>query len=250
MDANAAEEEDHAARLERDSGNGVGWVSRLPCQVCVEGPGGRFVPLADWLGRQAGDFVEAWVRVVEYRPLPCRLFPFVLVPQGDHWGVSVRYACPSAAANKGRPLSKHEELPEFAALLAKREGLTPQPDGTLIRPPPLQSGQRIAWPELQCFVKPLLNLLRDRSDPLERRMRKCLAFATVCRQAKDIAQLEGDKLRELLAEQQEINRRLDLDKSETQVVEEREEETITGREHLNGRRRARREAQLSGSAVI
>ncbi|MBI1914326.1 MAG: YkgJ family cysteine cluster protein [Planctomycetes bacterium] len=135
----------------------------------------------------------------ETKPLPCRLFPFVLVPQGDHWGVGVRYACPSAAANKGRPLSKHdEELLEFAALLAKREGLTPQPDGTSVRPPRLRSGQRVAWPELQRFVKPLLNLLRDRSDPMERRMRKCLAFATVCRQAKNIAQLEGDKLRELL----------------------------------------------------
>ena len=32
------------------------------------------------------------------KPLPCRLFPFVLIPQGDHWSVSVRYACPSAAA--------------------------------------------------------------------------------------------------------------------------------------------------------
>jgi len=61
---------------------------------------------------------------------------------------------------------------------------------------------------------------------------------------------QEEKLRELVSKQQEMNSRLDLDKSETQVVEEREEETITGREHLNGRRRARREAQLTGSAVI
>jgi lysine-N-methylase len=135
----------------------------------------------------------------ETKPLACRLFPFVLVPQGDHWGVGVRYACPSAAANKGRPIEKHDDgLREFAALLAQREGMTPQPDGTMVRPPHLHSGLRVAWPELLRFVKPLLSLLRDRSDPIERRMRKCLAFANVCREAKDITQLEGDKLRELL----------------------------------------------------
>src|SRR5262249_28142361 len=43
----------------------------------------------------------------ETKPLPCRLFPFVLVPTGDHWSVGLRYACPSAAANKGRPLPEH-----------------------------------------------------------------------------------------------------------------------------------------------
>ncbi len=68
----------------------------------------------------------------------------------------------------------------------------------MVRPPPLQSGQRIAWPELQRFLKPLLTLLRDRSEPMERRMRKCLAFASICRQANNIPQLEGDPLRELL----------------------------------------------------
>src|SRR5262249_10900830 len=33
----------------------------------------------------------------EAKPLPCRLFPFVLVPTSDHWRVGMRFACPSAA---------------------------------------------------------------------------------------------------------------------------------------------------------
>jgi DDE family transposase len=83
-----------AARLGRDSENGVGWVSRLPCQVRVEGPDGRFVPLADWLGRQKGGSVEAWVRVVEYRPLRCRL---------------LCWRCPAAvAARRRRRLERAE----------------------------------------------------------------------------------------------------------------------------------------------
>ncbi len=135
----------------------------------------------------------------ETKPLPCRLFPFVLVPHGDHWAVGVRYACPSAAANKGRPLPKHDdELREFVAQLVRRENLTPEPDGSLIAPPRLHGRKRVDWPELQRFVKGLLSLLRDRSGPMERRMRKCLAFATLCRQAKDIHELKGDALRELL----------------------------------------------------
>src|SRR5262245_61572420 len=66
----------------------------------------------------------------EAKPLPCRLFPFILVPQGDRWGVGVRFACPSAARNKGRSLPEHDsELREFVELLIKREGLTPQQIG-------------------------------------------------------------------------------------------------------------------------
>src|SRR4051812_29064695 len=45
----------------------------------------------------------------EAKPLPCRLFPFVLVPVANHWRVGLRYACPSAAANKGRALPEHDD---------------------------------------------------------------------------------------------------------------------------------------------
>ena len=41
------------------------------------------------------------------KPLPCRLFPFLLVPAGDYWRVGVRFAWPSAAANKGRSVTEH-----------------------------------------------------------------------------------------------------------------------------------------------
>src|SRR5262249_14672366 len=78
------------------------------------------------------------------KPLPCRLFPFVLVPLGDRWAVGMRYACPSAAANLGRPISAHDrDLLEFGKLLAEREQLTPQPDGSLTPPPELVWGRRV-----------------------------------------------------------------------------------------------------------
>ena len=43
------------------------------------------------------------------KPFICRLFPFVLIPAGDHWRVGMRCTCPSAAANRGRPLADATE---------------------------------------------------------------------------------------------------------------------------------------------
>jgi lysine-N-methylase len=136
----------------------------------------------------------------ESKPLPCRMFPFVLVPQGDCWGVSIRFACPSAAANLGRPMTEHtRELAEFAEEIAIRAGLTPRPDGNLIRPPRLQGRQRVDWPETRQFLDALMTLLRNRRDRIERRFRKCLSLSAQSRQAPTIHELKGPALQELLS---------------------------------------------------
>src|SRR5262245_20383590 len=52
------------------------------------------------------------------KPLVCRAYPFMLVPAGDQWRVGLRYACPSAAANRGRALPEHDaDLARLAAEL-------------------------------------------------------------------------------------------------------------------------------------
>jgi lysine-N-methylase len=135
----------------------------------------------------------------ETKPLPCRLFPFILVPVYDHWRVGLRFACPSAAASKGRPLPEHDRaLEQFAAMLAEREGLQPKLDGALVPPPYLQPGERVPWPELLRFAQALLVLLRNPRDRVERRLRKCLALATLCRQTPRLGQLQGERLIEYL----------------------------------------------------
>lgn len=135
----------------------------------------------------------------ETKPLACRLFPFVLVPQGDRWGVSVRFACPSAAANLGRPIAEYNpELRDAAEQIAARAGLGGRPDGTLNPPPYLDRRRSAGWPELRQFVDALMGLLRDPRDRMERRLRKCLAFAAQCRQAPAIHELKGQPLGELL----------------------------------------------------
>lgn len=134
----------------------------------------------------------------EAKPLPCRLFPFVLVPAGDHWRVGLRYACPSAAADRGRALPEHgDALREFAAGLAVREKLQPQPDGSLTRPPKLDSGDRLDWPDVLRIVDALLKLLGNRKDAVERRLRKCLYLAGEMRKAK-LENIQGARLGELI----------------------------------------------------
>jgi lysine-N-methylase len=132
------------------------------------------------------------------KPLPCRLFPFLLVPAGDHWRIGVRFACPSAAANKGRSVSEHEPaLRRFALELARREGVDSQPGSVSVPPPPLQPGQRVDWSDVLRFVQALLTILRDRRDRMERRLRKCLALSNLCRQAR-FEDIQGNRLGEFL----------------------------------------------------
>lgn len=126
------------------------------------------------------------------KPLVCRVFPFVLVPAGDHWRVGVRYACPSAAANKGRPVPEHEsELTGYAAEIDRRSGEAPGP------PPPLRRGQYLEWADLLHFNQALLALVRDPSDRLERRLRKCLALVRLCHHAR-FEKVTGRRLIEFL----------------------------------------------------
>src|SRR5205823_6530613 len=56
------------------------------------------------------------------KPLACRLYPFILIPAGDQWRVGLRFACPSAAANRGQPL-REQRLEAYAAELEQQTGV-------------------------------------------------------------------------------------------------------------------------------
>src|SRR5262249_51476209 len=93
----------------------------------------------------------------ETKPLACRLFPFVLMPIADHWRVSVRFACPSAAASVGRSIAEHDtELTDLADRLAERENLQLRPDGALTQPPRLVGDQLLDWADVLGLVDRLL----------------------------------------------------------------------------------------------
>jgi lysine-N-methylase len=118
---------------------------------------------------------------LEGKPLACRVYPFMLVPAGTEWRVGLRFACPSAAADKGRPVNEH--LREVRAYTAALEERTPGAIEAL-SPPPLQRRQRVSWADLGKFANALAEIMGQRDDPIERRLRKCLALAALCQQAK------------------------------------------------------------------
>ena len=128
------------------------------------------------------------------KPFACRLFPFVLIPAGNHWRVGVRFSCPSAAANQGRPVADAEnDLVHLSRLLEQHVGRS----ADSAPPPLLRAGQQLSWPDVCRVVQVLVEIVQDRGDRLERRLRKCLAVARVCDQTQ-FDGLQGSRLSKYL----------------------------------------------------
>lgn len=127
------------------------------------------------------------------KPMACRVYPFVLVPGDGHWRVGLRYACPAAAADHGRPLTAHAaELREYAGLVEDDIG-KPQAGAA---PPELQPGQGVPWADLDRFTDHLLDVLAD-PRPLEFRLRLILAVAALSKGAS-FEKVGGKRLAEFL----------------------------------------------------
>jgi lysine-N-methylase len=127
------------------------------------------------------------------KPLACRLYPFVLLPAGDHWRVGLRYACPSAAAPGGRPASEHrKDLGEYAKLLEAERGKAGD-----LPPPPLGAGQNVPWPDLLRFAETLSAMMVPADQSVEYKLRGIMNFAAVCRRAR-FEKVQGARLAEFL----------------------------------------------------
>lgn len=114
------------------------------------------------------------------KPLACRIYPFLLVPAGDHWRIGLRFACPSAPANHGLPLAEHvAEAREYAAALEDAS-----PAAKSVPPPPLQRGQSVSWDDTLRMAMAVSKLLGNVDEPLERRWRKVLGLVAMLRTAK------------------------------------------------------------------
>jgi lysine-N-methylase len=128
------------------------------------------------------------------KPLACQVYPFTLTPAGDHWRVGMRFACPSAADNLGRPATAHAaDLKAYSRGLEEREGVRERSNA----PPALQVGQRVPWADLERLTDVLVAILDHNDRPLEFRLRQCLALSALCRQAK-FETVTGPRLSEFL----------------------------------------------------
>lgn len=127
------------------------------------------------------------------KPLACRLYPFMLIPAGDHWRVGLRYACPSAIADTGRPLAEHlGDLKEYARIHESDVGKPTEGEP----PPLLQAGQSTTWPDLFRFIKAISDLLAG-DAPIERKLRTVLAFIALMRKSR-FEKVAGARLSEFL----------------------------------------------------
>jgi Fe-S-cluster containining protein len=115
------------------------------------------------------------------KPLACRIYPYSLVPAGDHWKLGLRFACPSAVADTGRPLADHlPEAREFAAALeadATTAAIT-------VPPPPLQKGQPVTWGDFFRITTAVSKMLAEEEETMERRWRKVFYVVDLLRKAK------------------------------------------------------------------
>ncbi len=118
----------------------------------------------------------------DVKPFVCRLFPFVLIPAGNHWRVGMRFSCPSAAANSGSPVSDAEkDLVQLSRSLERHVGRS----ADSAPPPMLRAGQQLSWPDVCRIVDVLVEIVQDRGDRLERRLPQMpLAVARVCGQTQ------------------------------------------------------------------
>ncbi len=85
----------------------------------------------------------------EAKPLACRLYPLVLHPAGKKVVVGLRFSCPSAVENRGRPLlAQSPEIQKLTRLVV--------PDNYQAgSPPPILAAPDGEWPDFLRFVKQL-----------------------------------------------------------------------------------------------
>lgn len=87
------------------------------------------------------------------KPRACRVFPLALHPAGNKLVAGLRFSCPSAATNLGRPLSSQlQELRQLASLIV--------PDNfSSINPPPVLRHGNPEWPDFLRYVSWLDKIL-------------------------------------------------------------------------------------------
>jgi len=132
---------------------------------------------------------------LEAKPLACRVFPFVLIPAGNHWNVGYRFACPSVANDLGKPFASFvPAIREYGRQLEEREGIK----GRALPVPQLERAKTVPWTDIDLLQRCFRDIIADEKRPLEYRLRQCVALVDLCRQAK-FDTVTGDRLKEFLA---------------------------------------------------
>src|ERR1039458_1316619 len=102
------------------------------------------------------------------KPLACRLYPLVIHPAGKKLVVGLRFSCPSAAANRGRPMAgQGAEVQKLAALVVPENFQE-------VLPPPVLATPGIEWPDFLRFIKWLDTSLAANNAPVALKLLRAL----------------------------------------------------------------------------
>ncbi|QDU60209.1 Flagellin N-methylase [Planctomycetes bacterium Pan216] len=98
------------------------------------------------------------------KPWACRLFPFQLIPVGDHLRLTMRRTCPSAADNKGKVLKEHLGLVRELAPHALPEKLES------LAAPGIVSRRSHPWADVRRVTDHFERIMLDERFPPVRRL--------------------------------------------------------------------------------
>jgi lysine-N-methylase len=113
----------------------------------------------------------------EAKPLVCRMFPLQIVPRDNVAMLTIRRACPSAAADRGRPVAEHVD---FARQLARQRPLAEPP----AQPPAIKPGDQRPWQVARRLLETIQRLLTDERFPPVRRLVHALILSRLLEQAQ------------------------------------------------------------------
>jgi lysine-N-methylase len=124
------------------------------------------------------------------KPLMCRQFPLQVVTTDRAALATVIRSCPSAAADRGRPLADH------VAYLQRIRRDNPIGD-TTAEPPPIVRGIRRSWDDFHQVADAIERLMVDERFPLVRRLVHALRFCALLEGCK-WKRIEGGAVAELV----------------------------------------------------
>ena len=125
------------------------------------------------------------------KPLACRLYPLVFHPTGKKFVVGLRFSCPSAVADRGRPMI---ELGTDILKLAQQ--VLPE-DYEEILPPPVLAEPVAEWPDLLRFTHWLDQTLAPADIPVALKLLRALHWLSAVERGC-LDQITGESADEIL----------------------------------------------------
>jgi lysine-N-methylase len=127
---------------------------------------------------------------LEAKPLVCQMYPLQLIPLQKHAVLTLRRSCPTAAADKGKPLKEHSRAAKY--LGTQRKLLDAPP-----RPPRVTGKLRASWSDATRVMDGIEHLMTDERFPMVRRMVHGVSFCRLLESCR-FKRLDGSQFSELV----------------------------------------------------